>query len=94
MTEQDVSRLMHGITEHQAGDGARARRGDLIFHRRVPADLGNADQAEERQQQLVQCCHLAVREYGGTVRVDADGKVVGHQAQHVSRQVRTTRRGR
>ena len=78
---QDVGRLMHRVGEHQAGHRRRAGRRHLVLDGRIPADLGDADQAQERQQKLVKRLDLAVREDGGPIRVDADGQVVGYQSE-------------
>jgi hypothetical protein len=46
---------------------------------RIAAELRNADQTEERKDELVQLRHLAVREDDRSIRVDAYGEVVGHE---------------
>ncbi|MEH3078766.1 MAG: hypothetical protein PGN11_19240, partial [Quadrisphaera sp.] len=48
----------------------------------VAAQLGVGDQAEERQQQLVERRDRAVREHRRPRGVDAGGQVVGHQLEH------------
>jgi hypothetical protein len=56
---------------------------DLVLDGRVPPQLALRDQAEERQQELVQLGHGAVREDHRPRWVDPDRQVVEHQAQHV-----------
>ena len=65
---------------------AEPGRGHLVLDRGIAPHLGHADQAEERQQQLVQRLHLAVREDRRPAGVDAHGQVVGDLAEHVLRQ--------
>jgi hypothetical protein len=52
--EEDVGRLMDGIGEHQAAERAHAGRARLLLDRRVAQQLGHGDEAEEREQQLVE----------------------------------------
>ena len=56
---------------------------DLVLDRRVAVQLGHRDQAEERQQQLVERGHRAVREDHRPGRVEADGQVVEEYPGHV-----------
>jgi hypothetical protein len=83
LAEQDVRRLVHRIGQHQAADRRLPGMRDLVLDRGIAAQLGDRDQAEERQQQLVQRGHRAVREHHRPGRVDADGQVVEQQAGHV-----------
>jgi len=83
LAEQDVRRLVHRIGEHQAADRRLPGVRDLVLDRRVAVQLGHRDQAEERQQQLVERGHRAVREHHRPRRVEPDGQVVEQQPGHV-----------
>ena len=87
LAEQDVRRLVHRIGEHQAADRRLPGVRDLVLDRRVAVQLGHRDQAEERQQQLVERGHRAVREHHRPRRVQSDGQVVEQQPGHVLIQV-------
>ncbi len=80
LAEQDVGGLVDGIGEHQPADGGLPGVRDLVLDRGIAAEFGDADQAEEGQQQLVERGHGAVGEDRGAVRVGAGGEVVDHQA--------------
>ena len=60
----------------------------LLLHGRVAAHLGDADEAQERHDQLIQGADLAVGEDGRAVGVDADGEVVRHEALDIAGQAR------
>jgi hypothetical protein len=60
---------------------------DLVLDRGVALQLWDRDQAQERQQQLVERGYRAVREHHGPRRVQSDGQVVEHQAGDVLIQV-------
>jgi hypothetical protein len=77
---QYVGGLMDRVGEHQARDGTRAGRRDLLLDRGIAPDLGDADQAEERNQELVERLHLAVGKDDRPGRVYSDRQVVGHEA--------------
>ncbi len=77
--EQDVRRLVHGIGEHQAADGGLPRVRDLVLDRGVAAEFRDRDQAQERQQQLVELGHGAVVEDHRPLGVDPGREVVQQQ---------------
>jgi hypothetical protein len=59
----------------------------LVLDGRVAPELGDADQAEEREQELVELGHLAVREDDRPVRVDPHREVVGGEPLDVAREL-------
>jgi hypothetical protein len=86
LAEQDVSRLMHGVGEHQARHRGLTGRDYLVLDGRVAFDLRDAHQAQERQEELVERLDLGVRENGCALGVDAHREVVGDKRVHVLRQ--------
>ena len=86
-TEEDVGGLVGGVGEHQRGGRSAAGHGDLVLDGRVAAELGDADQAEEREDELVELGHLTVREDDRPVGVDADCEVVGDEPLDVPREL-------
>ena len=88
VAEQDVGGLMDRVGEHQARRRRQARRRALLLDRRVAPELGDADEAEERDQQLVELGNLGVREDRRPLGIDADRQVVGHQLLDVGGQRR------
>ncbi|GAA4998961.1 hypothetical protein GCM10025734_33120 [Kitasatospora paranensis] len=76
LAEEDVGGLVDGVGEHQSADGGSSGVGDLVLDGRVPVELGHADQAEERQHQLVECGYRAVGEDGGPCGFDPGRQVV------------------
>jgi hypothetical protein len=86
VAEEDVGRLVHGVGEHQ-GRCRAAADGDLVLHRRVPAQLRDADEAEEREHELVQLGDLAVGEDDGAVGIDSRRQVIGDQPLDVTGEV-------
>jgi len=83
VAEQDVGCLVGRVGEQQPAHGAPAGRLGLSLDRRVALKLGDADQAEESQHQLVEGGHGTVGEDGRGVRVEPGGQVVRHQSTDV-----------
>ena len=84
---QDVGRLVGRVGEHQPAHRRLPGIGDLVLHGRVALQLGHRDQRQERQQELVQLRHRAVREDHRAAGVDPDRQVVEHQPDDVLVQV-------
>ena len=78
--EEDVGGLVHRVGEHERGHRRAAGRGHLLLDGRVASHLGDADEAQERHDQLVQGSDLAVGEDRRAVGIDADREVVGDEA--------------
>ncbi|CPU65399.1 Uncharacterised protein [Mycobacteroides abscessus] len=90
VAEQDVGRLVHGVGEQQAAHGTAlpcGGRDGLGLDGRVPLDLGGRDEAEERQQELVERRDRGVGEDGRAGGVDPGREVVEDDLAHGGAQV-------
>ena len=79
LTGADVGGLVHRVGQHEAGRRPPGGLG-LGPYGGVAVQLGVADDAQERQHQLVEGGHGAVGEDRRSVGVDAGGQLVGDEA--------------
>jgi hypothetical protein len=79
MAEEDVGGLVDRIGEEQAAQAAAVAGRRLGLDGGVALQLGDADQAQERQQELVERRNRAMGEDRRRGGVDSRGKVIQHQ---------------
>lgn len=77
---------MDGVGEHEAVECGHPRGCGLLFDGRVAQQFGQRDQAQERQEQLVELLHLRMGEDRRALTVDPHGPVVRDQLFNVLRQ--------